>query len=76
MSSCQNVPLTLVNEDLTLGKDLRQLLLELPVLLVVRQRLNRSGAQGGNSRGGEVTEGLIEGQTVRRMAVEMWDERQ
>lgn len=51
---CRNVPLNLVNEDLTLGEDLRQLLLELPVLLVIRQRLNRSGAQ----RGGEVTEVL------------------
>lgn len=40
------VPLTLINEDLTLGKDLRQLLLELPVLLGIGQRLHRSGAEG------------------------------
>jgi len=39
------VPLALVYEDLALGEDLRQLLLELPVLLVIRQRVNRSGAQ-------------------------------
>lgn len=57
-SPCQDVPLTLVNEDLTLGEDLRQLLLELPVLLVIRQRLNRSGAQRRGSGGGEVTEGF------------------
>lgn len=38
------VPLTLINEDLTLGQDLRQLLLELPVLLGIGQRLHRSGA--------------------------------
>lgn len=47
---CQTIPLALVNEDLALGKDLRQLLLELPVLLVIRQRVNRSGPQW---RGGE-----------------------
>lgn len=51
---CRHVPLNLVNEDLTLGEDLRQLLLELPVLLVIGQRLNRSGAQSG----GEATEGV------------------
>lgn len=39
------VPLTLINEDLTLGKDLRQLLLELPVFLGIGQRLHRSGAE-------------------------------
>jgi len=42
VSQSLNAPLTLVNEDLTLGEDLRQLLLELPVLLVIGQRLNRS----------------------------------
>lgn len=51
---CRKVPLNLVNEDLTLGEDLWQLLLELSVLLVIRQRLNWSGAQSG----GEVMEGL------------------
>lgn len=40
-----SVPGTLVNEDLTLGEDLRQLPLELPVLLIIGQRLNRSGGE-------------------------------
>lgn len=54
------VPLTLINEDLTLGEDLRQLLLELPVLLGIGQRLHRSGAErtrrgqrGDKKMGGE-----------------------
>ena len=62
-SPCQVVPLNLVNEDLTLSEDLRQLLLELPVLLVIGQRLNRSGAQRRDSRRGEETEGETGGQT-------------
>jgi len=42
VSQSLDTPLNLVDEDLALGQDLRQLLLELPVLLVIRQRVNRS----------------------------------
>lgn len=73
-SPCLAVPLTLVNEDLTLGEDLRQLLLELPVLLVIRQRLNRSEAQGRGSGGREVTERLNTGEALIRATVETWHE--
>lgn len=69
------VPLTLINEDLTLGKDLRQLLLELPVLLGIGQRLHRSGAERtrrGNRKWGPrqqkwMTEGNKEGEAARKV---------
>lgn len=43
-------PLTLVNVDLTLGQNLRELPLQLTVLLIIRKRLDRSGAHEPNDR--------------------------
>ena len=52
--------MNLVDEDLALGQDLRQLLLELSVLLVIRQRVNRSGS-GEERQWGRPEVGAAEG---------------